>query len=332
MSVRANPTAIGLFMVGALALSVTGVVLLASRAWFGDRPTFISFFQESVNGLERGALVKFQGVPVGTVSELLIQINQTDKTFLVPVEYEIDLTSLTTELGGFLQLDDPAVLEQQIADGLRAQLQMESLVTGILYIELTYRPNADLPERSPRLAELPEIPTTPSLLAAFGTEAGSLVADVLQILFRVNEILDEVDMVEINTAVVASARAVEELVGSEELRAAIGGIPELTESLEATLLEAERAMRRLESAIDPLQAGMEGTMTEAMATLQAARGAFEETRGLLSSDTGVGYELEQTLTSLREAAEALRLLAISLSRDPDMLIRGARPPGGGQDP
>jgi paraquat-inducible protein B len=328
VSIRANPTAIGLFMIGALALSVTGVVLLASRAWFGDRPTFISFFEESVNGLERGALVKFQGVPVGTVSELLIQIHQTDKTFLVPVEYQVDLTSLTTELGGFLQLDDPTVLEAQIADGLRAQLQMESLVTGILYIELTYRPDAVLPERSPRLAELPEIPTTPSLLAAFGTEAGSLVADVLQILFRVNEILDEVDMVEINTAVVASARAVEELVSSDELREAIGGIPELTEHLEATLLEAERAMRRMELAIDPLQAGMESTMTEAVATLQAARGAFEETRGLLSSDTGVGYELEQTLTSLREAAEALRLLALSLSRDPDMLIRGATPPGG----
>jgi paraquat-inducible protein B len=328
MSIRANPTAIGLFMIGALVLTVTGVATLASRAWFGDRHMFISYFEESVNGLERGAAVKFQGVPVGTVSELLIQVHEVDKTFLVPVEYEIDLTSLTTELGEFLHLDDPDVLQGQITDGLRAQLQMESIVTGLLYIELTYRPDADRPERVVRTSVHPEIPTTPSLLAAFGTEAGSLVGDVLRILFRVNEMLEEVDMVEINTAVVASAQAIERLVGSDELHAAIGQIPEMAAQFNQTLVEAEILMTRLEAAIDPMEEGMTDTMREAVATLQAARETFEETRGLLSADTGVGYELERTLTSLREAAEALRLLAISLSRDPDMLIRGATPPGG----
>ncbi len=326
MSIRANPTAIGVFMIGAVLLTVTGVATLASRAWFGDRHTFISFFQESVNGLERGAPVKFQGVPVGTVSELLIQIHQVDKTFLVPVEYEIDVTRLTTELGEFLHLDEDEVLQQQIADGLRAQLQMESIVTGLLYIELTYRPDAARPERVSRPTAHPEIPTVPSLLAAFGTEAGSLVADVLQILFRVNEMLEEVDMVEINTAVVASAQAVERLVGSEELQAAINQVPEMAAQLNRTLGEAEVLMDRLEAAIDPLQTGMEGTMQEASATLEAAREAIEETRGLMTTDSGVGYGLEQMLASLQEAAEALRVLAISLERDPDMLIRGASPP------
>jgi len=265
-------------------------------------------------------------VPVGTVSELLIQIDRVDKTFLVPVEYEIDIARLTTDLGEFLQLDEDAVLEQQIADGLRAQLQMESIVTGLLYIEITYRPAADRPQRVARTSIHPEIPTTPSLLAAFGTEAGSLVADVLQILFRVNEMLEEVDMVEINTAVVASAQAVERLVGSEELQAAINQVPEMAAQVNRTLGEAEILMDRLEAAIDPLQTGMEGTMQEASATLQAAREAIEESRGLMTTDSGIGYGLEQMLASLQEAAEALRVLAISLERDPDMLIRGASPP------
>lgn len=326
MSIRANPTAIGVFMIGAVVLTVTGVATLASRAWFGDRHTFISFFEESVNGLERGAPVKFQGVPVGTVSELLIQIHEVDKTFLVPVEYEIDITRLNTELGGFLHLNEDEVLQEQIADGLRAQLQMESLVTGLLYVELTYRPDADRPERVARRTIHPEIPTTPSLLAAFGTEAGSLVADVLQILFRVNEMLEEVDMAEINQAVVASAQAVERLVGSEGLQAAIDQVPEMAAQFNRTLGEAEVLMDRLEAAIDPLQAGMEGTMQETTATLQAAREAIDATRGLITTDSGIGYGLEQMLASLREAAEALRVLAISLERDPDMLIRGASPP------
>ncbi len=326
MSIRANPTAIGLFMIGAILLTVVGLATLASRTWFGDRHTFISYFQESVNGLEEGAPVKFQGVPVGTVSELLIQIDQEDKTFLVPVEYRIDITRLTTELGEFLQLDEDVVLQQQIADGLRAQLQMESIVTGLLYVELTYRPDAERPPRVARSSVHSEIPTAPSLMAALGTGAGSLVADVMQILFRVNEMLEEVDMVEINTAVVASAQALEELLGSEELHEAINSVPEIARQLNQTLGEAELLIHRIEAGIDPLQEDMEEALEEAVATLRAAREAIDETRGWMTTDSGIGYGVEQTLTSLREAAEALRVLAISLERDPDMLIRGAHPP------
>jgi paraquat-inducible protein B len=326
MKIRANPTAIGLFMIGAVVLAVGGAALLASSAWFEERSTFISYFSESVNGLERGAAVKFQGVPVGTVTELLIQIDQGDKTFQVPVQYEIDLTRLTTEVGTFVHLDEPDVLREQIADGLRAQLQMESIVTGQLYIEITYRPDADLPEPETRPTVYPEIPTTPSLLAAFGTEAGSLVADVLQILFRVNEMLEEVDMQEINSAVVASAQAVERLVGSDELQAAIREVPELAAQFERTLEEMQLLTERLGDAIDPLQSRMEGTIDEASLTLRVARQTMEEARGLLTTDSGIGYGLEQALASLRGAAEALRMLTISLERNPDMLLRGTSPP------
>jgi len=326
VSMRANPTAIGLFMIGATVLSVIGVAVLASTAWFGDRHTFISFFEESVNGLERGAPVKFQGVPVGTVTELLIQIHEVDKTFQVPVQYEIDITRLTTETGAFVHLNDPEVLRQQLADGLRAQLQMESIVTGQLYVELTYRSEAAAPPIAIRPADYPVIPTTPSLLAVFGTEAGSLVADVLQILFRVNEMLEEVDMLEINAAVVASAQAVERLVASEDLQRAIGEVPEMAAQFSRALTEMERLAERLVASIDPLQSRMEATLETATLTLEAAREAIDGTAGLLSTDSELGYGLEQALLGLREAAEALRVLAISLERNPDMLLRGAGPP------
>ncbi|MFO8173484.1 MAG: MlaD family protein [Longimicrobiales bacterium] len=150
MSIRANPTAIGLFMIGAIILIFIGVGTLASTTWFRTEATFISFFDESVHGLESGAPVKFQGVPVGSVTELLIQIDERDKTFQVPVRFEIEIERLTTQAGGFIQLDDPEVLRQQIANGLRAQLQMESLVTGLLFIDLSYRSDAEPPELESR--------------------------------------------------------------------------------------------------------------------------------------------------------------------------------------
>lgn len=326
MSIRANPTKIGLFLIGAIALAVTGTAVLASTAWFQKRTKFVSYFQESVNGLEMGAPVKFQGVPVGTVSGILIQIDQRDKTFQVPVEYEIDLSALTTQRGGFVNLADPAVLRRQIRDGLRAQLSSESLVTGQLYIELSYRVDAPPAELETQATAWPEIPTTPSLMAALGTGAGSLVSDMTRALFQVNEMLAEVNMPEINAAVVASAQAVERLVESPEIRAALAEVPGITAQLNRTLREVETLSAHAGAAVAPLQVQVETTTTEMVATLQALRRTLEETHGVLSADSGLGYEMQQALASMRAAADALRLLATSLEQNPDMLLRGKKGP------
>jgi len=325
MSIRANPTAIGLFMLGGTLLGIVGVLTLASATWFSKQSTFISYFSESVNGLEVGAPVKFQGVPVGRVTNLLIQIESSDKTFQVPVQFEIDLTRLTSQEGTFMQLDDPTVLNQQIGDGLRAQLQMESLVTGQLYIELAYRENAAAPELESRPTTYPEIPTTPSLLAAFGTQAGSVVGDVMAILFRVNEMLEAVNMEELNRSVVASAQAVERLADSGEIRAAFGEVPAMTAQFNRTMDGVTVLTERLTATIDPLQVRLDGTQEEVVLTLQAMRDAIEEARGILTPDSGIGYQMEGAMISLQGAAEALRALSLSLERNPDMLLRGRKP-------
>ena len=325
MSRRPNPTKIGLFLLGALIIAIAGTAVLASNTWFQQRETFISFFPESVNGLENGAPVKFQGVPVGTVKAIDIRIDQRDNSFNVPVEYDIDLRRLTTPRGTYVNLADTLVLRQQIEKGLRAQLQAESFVTGVLYLELSYRTDTT-PPRLEAHTEWPEIPTTPSLMAALGGGAGSLLSKVNDIFNRVSVLLGDVNMREINAAVVQSAKAVELLVGSPELRATLREMPGATAQLNRTLAEAEKLVSRANGAIDPMQTQLTGVSTEAITTLQALRKTLDETHGLLSADTGPGFALTGALTSLREAADALTLLITSLERNPDMLLRGKKPP------
>ncbi len=327
MSARANPTLIGLFMMGAIVLTVVGLASLASSSWLTHQSTFVSYFEESVNGLEVGAAVKFQGVPVGQVTNLLIQIGETDKSFQVPVQYNVDLTRLTSVGGDFIDLNDALVLRQQIDAGLRAQLQMESLVTGQLYIELVYRPETTALKLESRPTAYPEIPTSPSLLAAFGSQAGSVVDDVLKILIRVNDMLVSVNVEEINRSVVASAGAVERLASSPGLQAAINGIPAMTAQFTSTMSGLQALVERLDEAVGPLQGQMEQTSAELNQTMVTMRQAMEDVRGLLSADSGVGYQLEGAMASLQEAAEAMRTLALSLERNPDMLIRGRKAGG-----
>jgi paraquat-inducible protein B len=321
---RANPTAIGLFLIGAVVLAVTGTAVLASTAWFDKQTKFVSFFQESVNGLENGAPVKFQGVPVGTVTDLGIQIDQRGKSFRVPVEYEIDLMRLTTRLGAHVNLADTTVLLRQIADGLRAALAMESIVTGQLYIELSYNSDAKPPLMEAHATAWPEIPTTPSLMAALGTGAGSLVADMMKVLLQVNQMLADVNVPEINRAVVASANAVETLMESPEITAALAQVPGMTAQVNRTLAAVETMSGQAGVAVGSMQVSVTATTTEMANTLKELRRILEETHGMLSADSGLGHGMQEAMVSLRQAADALRALATTLEQNPDMLLRGKK--------
>ena len=325
---RANPTSIGLFLIGAIIITIAGTALLAGNTWFRNKTTFVSYFRESVNGLEDGAPVKFQGAPVGKVTKMLIQIDEHDKTFQVPVEFEIDIKRLRTELGTYVELGDQAVLDQQIADGLRAQLQMQSIVTGQLYIELSYRKDAKPPILETRETMWPEIPTTPSLMAALGTDAGSVVADVVKVLFKVNELLAAIDMPAINSAVVGSAQSVRRLVDAPELRAALKEVPAMTAQINRTMARVDTLAATAGAAIDPMAVELKSATKEMNATLQSLRRTIDDTHGLMSTDSGLGFGLEAALANLKDATNALRLLLNALEQNPDMLLRGNKPPGG----
>ncbi len=326
MSIRANTTAIGLFLIGGFALTVLGIATLSSVRLFRKEGRFITYFGESVNGLEVGAPVKFQGVPVGKVTNLLIQIELKDKTFQVPVRYEVDLKKLKSSTGTFLQLDDSLVLDTQITDGLRAQLQMESLVTGQLYIELAYNKDAKpVRDHGGNPTDYAEIPSTASMLAALGTQAGSVIGDVLKVLYQVNTMLAAINMPEINRSVVASAHAVERLADAKEIRGALVQVPMLITRFDSTLASMQVVADKLAASIDPLRLQISGTNSEVALTLKTMRQTMEDTRGFLSTDSGIGFQMEGAMASMKAAADALKALAQTLERNPDMLLRGKPP-------
>lgn len=326
MSARANPTAIGAFVLGAAALLIGGIAVLATGSWFEQRETFVSYFPESINGLEVGAPVKFQGVPVGVVTSMEIQIDLANDKARVPVIYDIQLQRLLTVRGTYVNLADDRVRAAQIADGLRVQLQMESFVTGQLYLELQYADNAPPAELAGGLSEYPELPTTPSLMASLGTRAGGVVTEVVQVVRRINGLLGDIDMAEINSAVIATARSVQSLAESPDIRRALRGLPAATAQVTRTMQAVEQLAVRADSAVGPLSVQAERATTELADALRALRQTLEQAEGLLSTDSGIGFELQGALSSIREAADALQLLTTTIEHNPDVLLRGKKPP------
>jgi paraquat-inducible protein B len=150
------------------------------------------------------------------------------------------------------------------------------------------------------------------------------MGDALKILFRVKEMLEAVDMEELNASVVASAQSVERLADSREIRAAFGEVPAMTAQFNQTMAEMQVLAEQLGGAIGPLQARLDSTNVQVVLTLQAMQQTLEGTQGLLSTDSGVGYQMQEALAGMKDAADALHVLALSLERNPDMLLRGKK--------
>ena len=89
MSKKANPTIVGLFFAIGLALAVTGLLIFSSRSLFHPQHKTIVYFNASLKGLNPGAPVKFRGVTIGSVVDILIRHNQaaTDFSNMVPRKY-----------------------------------------------------------------------------------------------------------------------------------------------------------------------------------------------------------------------------------------------------
>lgn len=146
MSKNANPATIGLFIVIGLALGVGGIILFSSWKIFATTEKYILYFDASVEGLAPGAPVRFRGVTVGSVVETLIHHNQVAGDTHMPVIIEVDESLIRKKTDLTINLSDDASFQQMLRQGLCGMLQAESLVTGVLYVELDIPP----PMRRPR--------------------------------------------------------------------------------------------------------------------------------------------------------------------------------------
>src|SRR3974377_2385377 len=127
MSKKISTTSIGLFIVTGLALGVIGLLLFSSSRLFTHTRDVIVYFDESLNGLNEGAPVKYRGVTIGSVKRVMVRFNQATNDYAMPVIIELEEKLINQRLGEPTQVFSESSLEQRIKLGLRASLQSESL-------------------------------------------------------------------------------------------------------------------------------------------------------------------------------------------------------------
>jgi paraquat-inducible protein B len=299
------------------------VLIFSSGGLFRTQEKYILYFNVSLKGLDPGAPVKFRGVTIGKVQEVLIRHNQSSDDFAMPVIIAIDTSLTQRKSDEHIQFGKDR-LGYLIQQGFRARLDAESLVTGVLYIGMERLPNPPAPVFHQLKPEYPEIPTVPSqvqqLLASLDrVDLGGLSEKLSALLSRADTSLSQLNVAEINAGVT-------NLLGSANR---VVTTPDLTNSfthLRQALSQAEVVLKRVDGRVDPLADSLTNTLFDAQTTLAGLRTAVRHVSDLLSPDSAIPPDLQQALEQLSNAGRAIADLAGFLERNPNALLAGRKLP------
>ena len=315
MTTATNHWKLGLFIVAGAVLT------FATAGWFGHRSLnpdvgrYVSYFDESVQGLEVGSPIKFRGVTIGAVGMIDVAPDHRH----VEVASDLNIAALSR-----LGLDvaagpsTPGIakkLEQAI--DLRAQLAAAG-VTGVKFLQLDFFTVADNPR-----PELPfpvphnYIPATSSTMKDLEISLTGAMNDLPKITAQLTTVLDGIDRLlsELNDGKLTT-----------QLLAVLAGTRDLLAAANSKLAEVEPAkisaqLEETLSRINLILARVDGDKG-LLRSVERASNAFGDTA---RTADGLGSQFETSMRSVDQAAQSIRKLADALEQEPDMLVKGRNP-------
>jgi phospholipid/cholesterol/gamma-HCH transport system substrate-binding protein len=304
MARKTSKFAIGIFVTAGLILAVVAIVWLGASTYFQKGTLFVTYFDESVQGLSADSNVKYRGVNVGTIRA--IRVAPDNK--LVEVVMKI-------------------LMEGGNEKNLTAKLRSAGL-TGIVYIELDQSIEEDN-ELSPTLdfpAQYPVILSRPS--------------DSKYILSMVDNIVSELRKIDIK----GIFQEVKEITSGINHYVNGPRMKNIADNLESTTASLDRAVRQIEKLtaegkLEDILKEARGTVADtraligkiredldAMKLADSAGKANQMVAGVGKSVRDMSFDLKNTADNLQRASENLDILIDKLRDDPSDLLFSRPPP------
>jgi len=259
---------------------------------YARKSHYLLFFDGSVRGLSVGAPVLLRGIQIGRVLDVQLQFNLDEGAFRIPVLIEVEPERIA--LRGEGERPDPdAMVERLVAQGLRAQLKIGSLLTGQLNIEFDFHPDLP-PEPIGHYGDYRVIPTLPASLEAMAT--------------KLNAVLDQIaalPMEQIGADLAATLASTRALVESPAMA-------QSQRDLEASLASLRTLSEQLDAKLAP----------ELLATLGEARRTLASAQSQIAEDSSLSIEIRRLMQEVSSAARAVRALSDYLERHPEALLQG----------
>ena len=315
MAVGTNRWKLGLFVLVGCGVALAALLLLGARSWGKKTAEVVSYFDESVQGLEIGTSVKFRGVTVGRVSDIDIarDLRHVQVTCELSVE-KVSKLDLGISAKGLRR-------KAPMPPGLRVQLAQTG-ITGVRFVLIDFFD----PKTNP--AEALPFPTPSNYIPTASSTMKNLEDTFTKTAGRFPEIADEAARAMIQVRMVAEQIQAGRLPdrATETMNQANASLAELSKQLKALNLsqlsnEADKNLKEFNGVLvrtNALLTRLDGEQGLFHNAERSADAIGEVARGARS----LGPELELTLREVRGAAHSIKRLADDLDRDPDMLLKG----------
>jgi len=270
---------------------------------FSKKLRFVMYFNSSVRGLNIGAPVEFKGIKIGSVVDVRLEYNRQDNSFMIPVYIEIEPERVVDK-----QLNNTnthyAMLDNLVADGLRASLQTGSLLTGQLFVQLDMHNKSIAAHFSNEKNEVPEIPTIAGGLDSMRLSVQSILTQ-----------LENIDIQGISKHLKDTLKGSSELVNGGEISTALSHV-------ETSLKSFQDIMSKVETRVEPIAINLEEALKTGNDFLKHTDTTLRLMDTLLKPNSPVQYNLIQMTSELAETARSIRTLVELLERNPEALLYG----------
>ena len=286
---------VGIFCFGGISLILAFGFFTGSFSFLRqDNQRFVLVFHENVYGLHEGSKVTLNGVRIGRVERFFI--GDAKQEGPVPVQIEINrrlvLRHMVASDNEIFETDGS--FKKAIVSQLLGQLNQESFVTGILYINLTVQ---DFDANESEIDILHGFP-------AIHTK-GSIFAELSE---SIN--LEKLSK-QINDLIVVATQRLAEL-----------NIEKLSNDFLVTSETLRSALRNLSTAFSPLGPSLTKTSDKSQETLLVIHELAENLKGVFQPNSEFRFELDDTLRDISNMARSLKNLADLLEQNPQAFIIG----------
>ncbi len=332
MKTKVSPAFVGAFVIGAFALLIIALLSFGGISFFKKPDRFVVYFDESIHGLSLGSDVKLRGVRVGRVTAMNIRYDEKTNHSAVAVVCELNKDVMTDANGVPVDIGSRDELEALIQRGLRAQLGVAGLATGLLFVQLDFFNVQEYPiVNRPADPKYIVVPAVPSAIAEFQASATEILANLKRADFaglskNLNALLTDarkqLDGVDLKGAVdqwKKTGAQVEALANNADIKKTFAG-------LTATVTELRAAIAKIDAQIEPTGAELQEAIKQAKQAIASFNATADEARKFIASHGGLGEDLVDTLEHLNEAADSVKRLADFLERNPNALITGKKRP------
>jgi paraquat-inducible protein B len=339
MKTKISPAVVGAFVLGAFGLGLLALLAIGSFNLFSKPERFMVYFDEAVSGLDDGSPVKLRGVRVGHVVGISIQYDRATGKSMAAVLCELNKGAISDEKGAALDVADRAALQALVDKGLRAQLELSGLATGLLFVELDFMDPAKFPDlRDTSDLKYVVIPSAPSDLSAFRASAATLLANATQLLAKLQQIdfqglsaelkrlvvearlrIDGVDFKGLADQWKRTGASIDALASSPDTRETIA-------NLNKTLVVLDASLAHLDTQVDANGKDLQVTLVQAKEALESLNAAAKSARGFINAQQGFSSESSRALNRVADAAESIQELADFLERNPNALVSGRKEP------